>query len=66
MKLNNKTYDILKWISLYILPALATLYYAISEIWNIPFCEQVVGTISAIETFIGVAVGLSANEYKKD
>lgn len=66
MKFSNKVYDILKWLSLCILPAVATFYYAISEIWNLPYSEQIVGTITAVETFIGVAIGISTYEYKKD
>lgn len=66
MKLNNKIYDIFKWLSLYLLPAIAAFYCAISEIWNLPYCEQVIGTIAAVETFIGVVIGISTYEYKKD
>lgn len=64
MKMSNKTYDILKWIALYFLPALATLYFALAGIWNLPYGEQVLGTISAIDTFLGVLLGLSNAKYK--
>lgn len=65
MKLSNKTYDILKWIALYLLPALATLYFALSGIWGFPFGEEVVGTISALDTFLGVILGISNVKYNK-
>ena len=52
MKLSDKTYDILKWIALYLLPAIGTLYFALAGIWNFPYGEQVVGTITAIDTFL--------------
>jgi hypothetical protein len=64
MKMSNKTYDILKWIALYFLPALATLYFALAGIWNLPYGEQVLGTISALDTFLGVLLGLSNAKYK--
>lgn len=64
MKMSNKTYDILKWIALYFLPALATLYFALAGIWNLPYGEQVLGTISALDTFLGVILGLSNARYK--
>ncbi len=64
MKMSNKTYDVLKWIALYFLPALATLYFALAGIWNLPYGEQVLGTISAIDTFLGVLLGLSNAKYK--
>lgn len=64
MKLNNKVYDILKWISLLLLPALGTLYFALSSIWGLPYGEQVVGTITAIDTFLGAILGLSNASYK--
>ena len=65
MKLNNKLYDIRKWIALILLPALGTLYFALAGIWGFPYAEQVVGTITAIDTFLGVLLGISANTYKK-
>lgn len=65
MKLNNKVYDILKWIALYLLPALGTLYFALSGIWGLPYGEQVVGTITAADTFLGVLLGISSANYKK-
>lgn len=65
MKLNNKVYDILKWIAQYLLPALGTLYFALAGIWSLPYGEQVVGTITAVDTFIGVILGLSTMQYNK-
>ena len=49
MTLSNKVYDTLKWIAQILLPGLGTLYFAISGIWGLPYCEQVVGTLSAIK-----------------
>jgi len=66
MKLSNKTYDILKWIAQYLLPAAGTLYFSISQIWGLPYGEQVVGTITALDTFLGVLLGLSSNTYNKE
>ena len=65
MKLKNKTYDVLKWIALYLLPALGTLYFALSGIWGLPYGEQIVGTITAADTFLGVLLGISNASYKK-
>ena len=66
MTLSNKVYDILKWIAQILLPGLGTLYFAISGIWGLPYCEQVVGTLSAITVFIGMLLGLSAAKYPGD
>ena len=65
MKMCNKTYDVLKWIALVVLPALGTLYFALAGIWNLPYAEQVVGTVTAVDTFLGVMLGVSAMHYKK-
>lgn len=65
MKMNDKTYDVLKWIATYLLPALGTLYFALAQIWNLPYGEQVVGSITAIDTFLGVVLGLSTRQYNK-
>lgn len=66
VKLSNKIYDKLKWVALILLPALGTLYFAIAGIWNLPYGEQVVGTITAIDTFLGTILGLSTMQYRKD
>lgn len=65
MKMTNKTYDILKWIAQYLLPASGTLYFALASIWGLPFGEQVVGTITAVDAFLGVILGISSAQYEK-
>lgn len=65
MKLSNKAYDVLKWIALYLLPAIGTLYFALSGIWGLPYGEEVVGTITAVDTFLGVILGISSATYNK-
>lgn len=65
MKMSNKTYDVLKWIAQYLLPAAGTLYFALAGIWNLPYGEQVVGTITAVDTFLGVILGISSAQYNK-
>ena len=65
MKLSNKAYDVLKWIAQILLPAIGTLYFALSGIWGFPYAEAIVGTITAIDTFIGVLLGISSSQYKK-
>lgn len=63
MKLDNKTYDVLKWIAQILLPALATLYFTLATIWNLPCAEQILGTISAVDVFLGVLLGISSARY---
>ena len=66
MKLSNDTYDILKFICQIILPAAGTLYFALAGIWGFPYGEQIVGTITAIDTFLGVCLGISSKNYYSD
>lgn len=63
--MSNKTYDVLKWIALVVLPALGTLYFALAGIWHLPYGEQIVGTITAIDTFLGALLGISNIKYNK-
>lgn len=63
--LTDKTYNILKWVALVLLPALGTLYFALAGIWGFPYGEQIVGTITAIDTFLGVILGISTVQYNK-
>lgn len=65
MKLSNKTYDLLKWIAQMLLPGLGTLYFALAGIWGFPYGEEIVGTITAIDTFLGVILKIASEEYKK-
>ena len=64
-KMNDKIYDLLKWIALILLPAIGTLYFALAGIWGFPYAEQVVGTITAVDTFLGVILGISKAQYDK-
>lgn len=65
MKLSDKVYNVLKWITMYVLPGIGTLYFALAGIWGFPYGEQVLGTITAIETFLGLILGLSTAQYNK-
>lgn len=65
MKMSNKVYDVLKWITNIVLPAAGTLYAALSGIWGFPYGEEIVGTILAVDTFLGVVLGISSAKYHK-
>lgn len=64
-QMNNKIYDVLKYFAQIILPAIATLYFALAGIWHWPFAEEIVGTITAIDTFLGCALKISSDRYYK-
>ena len=62
--MSNKTYDVLKYIAQIVLPAIGTLYFALAQIWGLPYGEQIVGTITAIDAFLGALLGISTKLYK--
>ncbi len=64
--MTNKAYDIMKYVAQIVLPALGTLYFALASIWGLPYGEQVVGTITAIDTFLGAILMISTNAYNKN
>lgn len=66
MTFSNKTYDRLKWIAQYFLPALGTLWIAVAKIWGLPYGAEIGGTIAAIDLFLGTVLGISSNNYKGD
>lgn len=66
MTMNDKTYDVLKWIAMIVLPAVATLYFTLASIWGLTYGEQIVGTITAVDTFLGALLGISNAKYKKN
>lgn len=63
--LSNKSYDALKKSTTVILPAAGALYFALAQIWHLPNAEEVVGSIAAVNTFLGVMLGVSTNSYNK-
>ena len=66
MKMSNKLYDILKYIALIVLPALGTLYFALASIWGLPYGEEIVGTITAVDAFLGALLKISSDNYYKN
>ena len=64
MKFPDKLYDTMKWIALVVLPAIATLYGALAPTWGWPYAEQIVYTITAIDTFLGALLGISNLQYR--
>lgn len=62
---SNNAYDILKWIAQILLPALGALYFGLAQIWGLPYGEQIVGTITVVDTFLGVILGISTSNYNK-
>lgn len=66
MKFTNKVYDVLKWIALVALPAVSMFYCTVAGIWGLGYVEQVVGTITALDAFLGATLGISSHKYNKD
>ena len=65
MKLSNKVYDVLKWMALIVLPAVATFYSVLASIWGLPFADQIPATITAIDALLGALIGISTVKYNK-
>ena len=63
--MNNKVYDVLKWIAMIVLPASATLYLGLSNVWGLPFGEEVSQTITLVNKFLGAVLMISNTQYKK-
>lgn len=65
MTLNSKVYDILKWITMIVLPALATAYVGLAAIWGFPYADEVAKTTAVICTLLGALLGISTAQYNK-
>ena len=63
--MSNKIYNVLKWIAMIVLPALATLYLGLSNVWGLPYGEEVSTTITLVNTFLGTVLMISTNQYNK-
>ena len=64
-KLTDKQYDILKWIAMIVLPTIGAFYFTLANIWGLPYAEQIVGTITAVDTLLGALLGISTSQYNK-
>ena len=66
MKMSNSLYDVLRYIALVALPAVGALYFALAKIWGFPYGTEIVGTISAVDAFLGALLQISTNNYNKE
>jgi len=64
MLLNNRVYDTLKYVAQIVLPAIGALYFGLAKIWGLPDPQLVVGTITAVDVFLGVLLGISNMQYQ--
>ncbi|MBO4542631.1 MAG: phage holin [Bacteroidales bacterium] len=65
MKMNDKVYDVLKWVCIIVLPAIATLWFTLGKIWGFPYLAEIEATIIAIDTFLGAILGVSTIQYNR-
>lgn len=66
MKLSNEAYDKMKWVTQLLIPGLATLYFALAGIWGLPYGEAIVGTLTAIDLFLGTILQISTSNYEAE
>ena len=66
MKMSNNVFDVLRWVAELLIPALGTLYFALAQIWGWPYGEAIVGTLTAIDAFLGVILGISRSSYHQE
>lgn len=64
LHLSDKYFNVAKFITGIFLPAVGTLYFALAEIWDLPAPKEVLGTIIAIQAFLGVILGISSKSYE--
>ena len=65
MQMSNRCYDILKYVAQIVLPALGTLYFALAKIWHFPYGSEIVGTITAVDAFLGALLKISTDQYNQ-
>ena len=66
MKMSDKVYDVLKYIAQIVLPAVGALYFALAKIWGFPYATEIVGTISAVDAFLGALLKISTDQYNRE
>ena len=66
MKIDDRLYECLKWLCLICLPAIAWFYGAMADTWSLPYGDQIVTTVNAVGTLIGILIGVSTYNYRKE
>lgn len=66
MQFPDKVYDVLKWVSMIVLPALGTFYATIGAAWGLPYVEPVKTTLFALGVLLGACIGISTANYRKN
>lgn len=66
MKLNDNVYNVLKWVVAIVLPAVATLYITLANIWGLPLADEIGATITAVTTFLGAVLAISTKTYNAE
>lgn len=65
MRISDKAYDTLKFISIYVIPSLSTLWLTVSAVWGLPYSQEIGVTIGAIGVCLAGCIGLSTTTYNK-
>lgn len=66
MKLNDKTYEILKWVAIIVIPALGVAYQALAATWALPYGDEILKTTQIITALLGAILGISTIQYNKN
>lgn len=66
MVLNDNVYNVLKWVGLIVLPAIATLVKAVFPVWNLPYADAIATTCTALGVFVGTLIGVSQANMKPE
>lgn len=66
MRISDRVYDVLKWVTMIVLPACATAYVGLAAVWGWPFAEEVAKTSAVVCTLLGALLGISTAEYRKE
>ena len=63
--ISDKWYNILKYLAMIALPALALFVQTVFSIWGLPYGEQISATIVALNALLGALLGISTIGYNK-
>lgn len=66
MKMKNSTFDVLKWVAMLLLPALASFISALGVIWGFSWAPQVSDTIVAFNAGLAMVLGISSINYYRE
>lgn len=64
--MTDKTFNFIRFLAEIAISAVGALYYAIADIWSLPYGDAVVATCAAVSAFLGIFTEWQRYKYQQN